>query len=312
MQFHGLSPFGIGTFDNAPTPAQTAYEAILEAYGPLGDRDVTTYYGSRHFAKAILVGVVRRHIERAACQQHPLSVKDKISSLERDWGLTPPPTADLNQRQLALAAQMLLMTGAKQIAIETALRAVLGDDFISLRVTQPSERVLTPTDPTTQGTFDPPGTAPIYLRVNDSVVVGTNTLLNATLLGDSLPPLVGAKLTIDPADANRTEVITILDARAGIDNDCGITFVAGGPHNPGTIAASCMPMWRSNQRHVAVLVTPGSITPELARQVNQVMQRHMKSVTDWSIVAATPLGLTGPWIVAEGIVGETALGDTAG
>lgn len=311
MQFHGLSPFGVGTFDNDPTPAQTAYVAILAAYGPLGDRDVTTYYGSRHFAKAILVGVVRRHIQRAANQQHPLSVWDKIDSLERDWGLTPSPLANLDERQRALAAQMLLMTGAKQVAIETALSAILGADFYGLRVTQPSERVLTPVVPTDQGTFDPLGATPTYLRVTDGVVVGTN-VVNADLLGDSLPPLVGAKLTIDPSDANRTEVVTISEARAGIAQNCQVTFVATKPHNPETIAASCLPMWRSNQRHVAVLVRPGSITPELARRVNEVMQRHMKSVTDWSIVASTPLGVTGPWIVAEAIIGETALGDTAG
>jgi hypothetical protein len=258
------------------------------------------------------MGIVRRHIERAGNQFHPLSVWDKVASLEKDWGLIPPPTADLNQRQLALAAQMLLMTGAKQAAIETALTALLGADFISLRVTQPSERVSTPTVPTTQGTFDPIGTAPVYLRITNGAIVGSNVVVSAELLGDSLLPLVGTKLTIDPSDANRTEVIEITDVRAGVDDNCGITFIATKPHNPGVIAASCMPMWRSNQRHVAVLVTPGSITPELERQVNEIMQRHMKSVTDWSIVAATPLGATGPWIVAEAIIGETALGDTAG
>lgn len=311
MQFHGLSPFGVGTFDNAPTPSQTAYSAILAAYGPLGDRDLTTYYGSRHLAKAILVGVVRRHIQRAACQLHPLSVKDKLPSQEKDWGIIPPPTADLNQRQLALAAQQLLMTGAKQVAIDAALVALLGASYYGLRVTTAAQRRVMPTDPSTVGSFQAPGVAPKLVQLLDSSFLGAQTIPYA-LVGDSTAPIVGERWTLDPADVARAEAVTI--TAVGVDplGRPTISYVGLKPHNPNVYAATCKPLWRSNQRHVAVLVKNGVVTPEIHRQINAIMQRHMKSVTDWSVCESTPAGLTGPWIVNRAIIGLTALGDVAG
>ena len=311
--FSGFAPFGLLTFDNAPSPAETAYGALRNAMGPLFSDDLTTYLGAKAFALAILVGVTRATIRRAYNQQVPLAVKDKIESLESDWGLVPGPLDDLNSRQLALSAQMLLMEGSKQSAIETALTAILGSSFYTLRITQPSERFKIPTTPTDQGTFNRLDEAPRYLTILDPVFVGPNTVRATPISGSSIP-YVGEYLTVDPGNAARTErvLVTAVTPSEFVDVPFLLSFVAVSAHDPSTVAGTCLPMWRGNQRHVAVIVKAGSVTPELARKVNEVMARHMKSVTDWSIVAGTPVGLSGPWVVADAIIGETALGDTLG
>lgn len=317
MGYSGFAPYGLLRYSGAPSPAADAYRAIKGAYGNVAfDFTAGKYKEAKIFALAIQIGVARMMLVRAR-NQKTSRAWDKLPSVEKDWVVIPGPNDTIPTRQANVKAQMLLMAGARQAAIETALRALLGDDFITVRVTTPSEIVNTPSDPTERGTFQNVSTTPKYIQILDAIVKfsPSHVTVRIKLMGESQMPMVGEVFSVEPNIHVVSERVTILATTSpapGDTNDGTITIGCTKAHTAGCYAMTCAPLWLSNQREVRVIVSRAAAAdPEVRRKIHSVMQRHEKSVTRWKIMGVTSPTTVGPFVVGVSRVGCDAIGDTA-
>lgn len=319
MQFHGLCPFGLFRFTSAPTPAETAYQAYIAGIGSKAfslTQSGSNGVEAKIYATAIQVGIARAcGIEKAWNQQLPNYASDKLPSLESEWGVTVNATDSIQTQQQKLAAQFLLQRGARQEAIESALTALLGSGFYTLRVTLPGEVLTVPAAPdsSTAGSWQQVSQTPKYIKLIQAVIFRSTQTISYQLVGGSTQLLVGDVVTIDPGHGTRAEAITIqaVVATPGVQT---LTATFKQPHDNGTCGLTCCPWWKSNQRRVRVIVTRAvSANQELRRQINEIMAKHMKSTTDWEIICVgkSSSTVTGPFTVGTSPIGAEALGNTA-
>lgn len=313
-QFHGLCPFGLFRFTSAPTPAETAYRAYVAGLGTQAFKlaqDGANELEAKVYATAIQVGVARAcGIEKAWNQQIPSYASDKLPSLEADWGVAVGPNDSLQTQQQKVAAQFLLQRGARQEAVESALAALLGADFYALRVTKPGEIVTVPSVPTTAGTWQAPRTTPKLVKFLTSVPALGSATVSYALVGTSLGPIVGDRITVDPGlGGARTEAVTVTALSAVGATTKTLTATFSQPHDAGTLAGTCMPWWLSNQRHVFVIVGQASArSAETRRKIGALMSKHMRSATDWDILEVATPTTVGPFIVGSSPVGVDVVG----
>ena len=326
--FHGLAPFGLLEFAGDQTPAEEAYDALVAAYGgsasgstptsaQVFDLSPGTAQEAKVFASAIQIGLARMSVKAAAYQQSPATAYWKLPSLEKDWSVKPGPLDSADTRRAALVARKLLMHGARQEAIESDLRTLLGSAFFTLRVTKPTELATIPTSPSTTGAYQGPSIVPKYIQLLDPIAfLAVPLTIRYTLLSGSTAPTVGEVFSIDPNRVARVEAVTVASVTATAAQQAlgqgSITATFTKPHDPNTYATTCTPWQLSNQRHVRVIVSQAAAqNAETRRKIHEIMQRHEKTVTDWDLLGVTSSTQVGPFIAGTSKVGVDACGTAA-
>ena len=127
----------------------------------------------------------------------------------------------------------------------------------------------------------------------------------------SVAPLKSEKLTIEPEVTGIAEQI-VASAVSIVGTTFTITTSCLNAHSSGAWLCTEAPLWLSNRRSMDVVVTAAtSADPEKRRKIHEVMARHVKTTARWEIVAASSATQVGPFVVAVGKVGATALGAAA-
>lgn len=325
--FSGFAPFGLMEFSGAPTYAETAYDSILDSLRPPADADsgriidtpafdltAGTEREAKVYAAAMQIGYARASLQAARDNRSPATALAKLPTLEKDWAVTPGPKDNIDARQAAVKSRKLLMCGARQGAIEGDLKALLGSDFYTLRVTKHGEslELFVPSDPSTTGSYQRPDVAPKYIKLLGPVCdLNVAVTVAYALLGTSTAPLVGDVFTFTPADPNRVEAVTIsgLNAVSGLNT---ITATFKKPKDNGSCALTCAPWQVTTHRRVRVIVSQAAAKDrETRRKIHEIMARHSKTVTDWEILGVSSSTTVGPFVPGVSTVGVDALGAAA-
>ena len=256
MKFSAFARFGHLRFSGKRPLAQRMYESMRDGMKEAFDMTKGTYQEAKTFSMAMGLARARLTVERANNQLDPLKAKEKLPSLERDFGLSPSGNATILERQREVSARKKLLLGSKEGAITAALQTLLGANFVAYRVTKDAERVVYPASPGAVGTWprkdatlkwikllDPVAVtgAPVTVRyeiVNGlkthpggiaAIIDGTDYL---TYFGGqtSLDPQVGEKLTIEPEIPGIAEAVTITAITAPTGLSVTVPTFAGEVH----------------------------------------------------------------------------------
>ena len=308
-QFDQFADFYLG---GGPTDAEVIYNQIKGDLGATYDWTVGTYAEARVFALAKSLAYARAFIRRVPAEFHPMTSYDLLSTLEKDWSCTPGPVDAVLTRQLRVAARKLLMAGSREEALVTDLTAAVGAGFLKVNAIAGASVVNYPVAPDSVGTFPNPSTPPKFFRTVDEVAVtGVTVTIRLTAINGSAAPLAREKLTIEPETNTVAEQINA-SVVTNIGGVITITTSCLSAHSPGAWVLTAAPLWLSNQRELGIVVTSATAAdPEKRRKINEVMQRHGRSVTRWNIVRASNATQVGPFVFGTGIIGSTALGAAA-
>lgn len=320
-QFSAFAPFGLFDFSSKPSTAERAYRAIVGSVSQALAPTPGSYAEAKCYALAIQVGCARATLQRAANQRVPKRAKDKLPTLERNYAIVPGPKDTVVQRQDRVAARKLLMRGAREEAVTTELRALLGSAFISYRVAKEADRVVWPTDPRGVGSFPRIDSPLLFASMLEPLGYPSSAArVRITLRAASSRPIPGTIVTLEPEIDGIAEAAQIMawtpDNIGGAESaTTGVLTVSCAlPHSEGAQVTNATPLWRSTQREVCVIVSATSARDaETRRKIHEIMARHSRSATRWEIMEPTSSAATtttGPFLIGAGNnrIGATAIG----
>lgn len=311
-----FTPCGLLRCTSADSDAKRIFDVRAKALGGDGNNfalGADTKLGARLYAESIMEALARAKLRRAGQQDTAERIYDLIDDREGEYGVVPGAGDSVATRKNVLASRMLLPGGAGLVNVENALRALLGDDFIALRVTQAAERAVSPPNigdqPMNLQTSDVPRRI-IRITATISIGLGSPQTVPYTAI-DPAPSglLVGEKLVIEPNTLGMAERVTVTEVT-------GYTLTAtfNNPHPAGVVATTQpMPIWQSNQRDVLVVLTDAAAAdPEKRRQTHDLMGRLARGVSTWSIVGSSGSPRhTGPFIIESSPLNATPFGTTS-
>ena len=311
----------LGAFElKAGKPIEAAiFETIVEALG--NGRGLSVEQGSFNdcfaFMAAKILGMAVRKLERGAEQVFAAKVYDLLQQHEVEHKITPDPTSSIPQRKRMLAAKKRSRQGSKPAALGEELRLLLGNEFVGLHVTTPSERSVWPSDL---------GDAPMLLAPPTMErKLATNILPISINLGSAhqLPysPIEpnpsdqsgifreGDIVLLEPEILGRCERLQVeATGTMSIDGDDYNTITVS-PFNAReplcTIASLPYPAWTSNQREIVVVVKPQVIQSQAKMaQINNLLEQVVTGVTTWSIVQESNVPfVAGPFTLDDPLLG---------
>lgn len=265
----------------------------------------------------------------AGLQIDPHKLVEMLPLREDEYGVIPGQNDDIDTRRNTVAARMLLPNGASYNAVKTALETLLGDDFVKYHPVTKVEAVTSPTNAGDQPMHFAASTAlpkTIRLLQNVTVIGSPQTILyepidtptpiqqipgglvvaNTELLqGESL--VVGAGL---PGQHERVTISQVILSGTPPYSARQVVATFGKAHPIGTLATTGnYPYWLSSKRHnLIVLTATAAADPEKRRKVNELLDRMLRGVSTWDIVAESSPGFTGPFTVEGGLIGITTIG----
>lgn len=284
MAFSRFNRFGNGfRFSSKKPHGLSIYETLKEGMGAAYNVSSEGRQQARLYAQAMCLGAAQYELDRAANNQNPLTATELLPVLERDFQVIPPFDATLGDRRRELAARRLVTRGARVEAVESSLRLLLGDAFISYEPTPTASLVAWPAAPASIGTFERAGTQKKLIRISANI---STTNVPHTVVFESLggtdAPIAGEHYTVgtDSRDPNieRVEVTTV--------NGQTLTAVFTRPHVTGFLATRPHPVFISSKRYARVVVTFAAATNvETRRKINEQMKRQLRGVSRWCIVS---------------------------
>jgi hypothetical protein len=279
--FSAFSVFGHYALSSRKPPGQLIYESLLAGEGGVFNDDFDSAQGARRYAQAMCLASAKLQIDRAANNRIPSKATELIPELERDYQVTPSYTATIQERRNALASRVRLTRGARAESLEEALRLLLGDDFISLEPLSGASILTFPGAPGTVGAFASAGAKKKAFQIQEAIsVLGAQTV-HWSAVGSSEAPIVGETFTVDPNICGRPELVTVT---AITSTTLTASFTKS--HEPGTLAVRPHPLWTSTRRYNLITLTPTAAqNPEKRRQVNELMARMLRGVSQWGIVS---------------------------
>jgi hypothetical protein len=288
------------------------FKGLRSSYGTLWSESLDATIATETFAEAKCLGMAREQLERAANQANPWWCNELISKRETDYGIVPSPTAKLRERQAELAASMAASGGERMDALRDGLTALLGDGLIAI----------VPQDIGSGGQFPswwPPWNPAHPIRPCNFVPLGadfklvrlTTITLSGTagyeyVAGDVAPLIAGEKLVIGPSDRGLTERITIESVTATTFTPViGFAY----PHEIGTYCTTAtIPYWESGRRFIFVVCTDDVLVDNtLMQRANKYMRRAVGNACQWSLVASSGTGTSGPFTIGESLLGQTPI-----
>lgn len=310
-RFSAFTPFGLFRFSAKRSDGEGVYRSLLGSLG--GNYDVSP--GSRMdgwcYATALAIARARLVMIHAGLQTSPKYVAELLSQREAEYQIIPGPFDTVAQRRAVLAARAKLPRGARREAVEDGLRTMLGDAFVWYYTTKPADIA---TWPTALGDQPQNLQRPSIPRKRVTITQAITTGLGApqsvsyTLAeGAQGNLLVGDDLVVQPDNVVRAETVTV-DAVTPTH----FTATFNNVHDLNCVGTTMSwPAWVSNQRFDLVVVSAAAaIDPETRRKTSDLLERVLRAVSTWGIVAETSpgSGTAGPFIIGTSPIGATPFG----
>lgn len=299
MHFSAFTSFGFLAFAGGVSPAERVYNGMKAALTdpksgkPAFDLSVGTVEEAHLYADAMTFAAARATLRRAANQNRPTLAVELLPNLEEDFGVIPGPNDTIVQRQDAVAAKKKRNRGTRREAVVDALRTALGSDFLAYAPVKSTSYVfpnpVLATSPVNAVRAD---VASKIVKLGDYV-----TALGAPLWvayenldpsADAVSLLKGDVVMVEPNVSLHAEKVTVAAVRVvGTTRELQATFTK--PHTKGgVVTTQNWPNQISYARHVFVVLTAAAaIDPQKRRKADEVMHRHVKGSTSWSVVQAT-------------------------
>ena len=299
--FSAYTPFGLFEFSSDDSPAEAIHKALDVGMGGGAAFDIKagSDVEADNYATALAIASARSAIQRAALNMYGATATEKIPQLEQAFLAIPSRTATIAERRGVLAAKYLAARGSREEAIDNALRAALGTDFVFL---YPIPRASVTKWPTTYGAtpglfsrIDVPAKTvrlldPVAPDFSVSGVVTVpyenwNTAHNEELLAK------GDVLCIEPENPGGAELVTVT-AVSGTGTSRTFTATFTKPHEHNSAATTRpTPFGLSTKRHyLVILKTAAAKDAEKRRIANEVMRIAVRGVSTWSVVHETTDG----------------------
>ena len=261
--------------------------------------------GAETYATAMLLAQAAQTQERAANNRDPLQALELLPVREKDWKGISLATDSLTTRRLAQAAREKRSAGGTRAAIEAALSALLGSDFIAYRPVSATERTLFPTDPTTSGIFSRPDIPPTVFTLPNRVDM-TGVPITFRYVDVPITPYLYQPIVIDAGNRSQREVVLVNGFILGL----GFNLIFAKSHEPGAVCTiGPYPAWSSTKRHSYIVVsTACALDPSRRRLISQTMNRIARGVSTWSIVREPTPGTLGPFTVGTSAIGIDPIG----
>lgn len=293
-----FSPPGHFAFSSRKPRAQVIYESLREGMGDTYEEGFEGRQQARLYAQAMCLASADLQNIRAGNNRIPAKATELLPELERDYQVIPPYSATLEERRAVFSSRAKAVRGNRREAVEDALSTLLGSDFVRYETTDRADVVTWPSSPGDLGVFAATGAQHKSFKINVPIsIVGTPFSIPVTLTGNSLPPVIGETYCVDPDSRGSPEQIVIDEV---LFEGTRIVTTFARAHEAGTAAVRPHPMWISNQRCVVVVVTVAAAqNPEKRRQINELMARMMRGVTQWGITTDA-----GPFTPDDPVLGD--------
>lgn len=312
------TPWGLLTFGGIDY-ARQIHASMTQL---LGDRQRATPIGLStapgslldlaSFGAATILAMAMRKLDRAEGQRSAGGVYDLIDDQEGEHGIAPSPGATIAERRATLKAHEKLAKGAARPNVESALRELLGSNFVGIHITQPDEAQLFPAMLGAQPmNLARAGIERKIIRIQQPICIGIGAPQTVyyspfdPISSDGSSPLrIGDELVVEPEIAGRAEKITVTDVSANIFGHV-FTAVFNNAHEPLAYATTMpLPMWMSTQREVIVVVSnAAALDVEKRRQVHDLLERMLSCVTVWALVQSSGAGTAGPFTLDDPVLG---------
>lgn len=313
--FSIFQDFAAFEFSGKPSKGEAIYNSAKAAVDKAFRLVPGTYEEARIYAMSMGLARAAYALDRARNQLLAFRSIELLPELEYDWSLIPGPYDGIVTRQLAVALRMKLPRGAVRENIEAILRDIYGDDFLTLRVLEPTEVTIWPFNP-----WDGPGVwsredvtvLPKFFKLTVAISPGIRTVYYAPLQdNDPLSLYVGEKVTVEVENLDFAEQVLV--TAVGEDSFgkyfTGIFLKSHGVD--ATVTSGTVPIWMSNQRFEFFIIDEDSATDrEKYLLVADVMNKVMRSVTQWEVVQPTTPGATtvGPFTLNVTPLGTSTIG----
>ncbi len=309
MELSCFTPLGFLELSDDTSYAEQIYDSLISSLGG----NYATEEGSRAeawcYATALQIAQARLTLEHAGLQKSPLCVDEMMADREAEWQIVPGPSDTLWDRRRALAARMLLPTGASRGALQAALETLLGDDFVALRYVTPAENAWWPTTLGDRHMSLPvAGVERKRLRVTQPVSAGLGAPQAVSYeMVDGQPDLLsGDRLLVETEVLGRSESVVV----SGV-TDTHFTATFEDAHEPDCLCTTApYPMSVGLQRSLLVVLSliPAVDSPTRTK-VNEQLQRQARGVTTWAVVQQATDTTTGPFTIEYSPRDATPLGE---
>jgi hypothetical protein len=322
--YSATTPFGQLEYSKRPSKASQLFTAIRKTLGKnylegdmVGEPDALQ--DGRSYAWARGMARTRMLLRRAGNQHNPLKMLEHLPTAEKLYGLVPLKSQTEDERRTLLALRVELPRGANFNAIENALIAALGSDFVAYRPTPEAEAGPIPSgDPTlgpgdfasvdTFHSFAPTVTA--VTTTGSPVSVVWNPAQGFNVDSQTTFP-VGTQIVIDPDKDGLRELVTVAAPTLGALFTATFTKA----HAAGAwLKIGGFPYYLSTRKHQAIIVVNGKANdPEVRRLVQGALERGLRGISTWDVLHENAVaGTAGPFNVgggsSPGLIGTTPIG----
>lgn len=303
MGFSAFARFNGGfRFSSRAPHGRKIYEALKASQGDTYEEDFSGRQSARLYAAAMALGAAQYQIDRALNNASPLTATELLGKIENDYQIVPNFNQNLQERRVIADARRKVTRGARRESVESALRGLLGSDFIEYVTTDPAARDVWPASPGDVGAFKRAGAPRKAFRIAANVArSGPQAVAIEAIDGLDLP-MAGETYTVEPDTRHPSiEKITISSATGS-----SIVATFAKPHTRGAVALTPHPAWTSHQRYSRVVLTFAAANDaETRRRVNELMARMLRGVSRWFICHDR-----GDWVIEDperGLLDRTVL-----
>jgi hypothetical protein len=309
-----FTEFGLFEFSSdAPLP-ERIYDAIWANLGEQNFAKDGGYTDAKVYAWAMGLARGLRMMSYVGDQVSPDTVLDLLPAREYEFGIIAAASAEIADRRGELAAAMILAGGGTYGNISAGLTALLGSDFVSLRVCSNAETVTSPVAPETVGTWPAPSITRKVARISSPISnLGSQEVSYVDLDGSSRATSIlstGDRVYVADANYERIESVVLTAA-----NDSFFTATFTQPHDTFTaIGTHAFPFWVSTRRILIVALNATASKDAVKRaKVHRYMAKAVGSTTQWAIAAiqghlATTIGPFELDSTGQGVLDDTPLG----
>lgn len=327
--FSAFTPFGAGfEFSGDDSHGERFYRQFLSL---LGEQSYSTEEETRMrawcYAWAMHLARVRYTLEHAGFQLDPLKIVEMLALRESEYGLVPGPNDGMDARRAALAARLLAQKGGDFNNIKNSLLTLLDDSFVQYIVTQYADATLFPPNIGDQPmNLVTPTREAKLLSLTNAVTTGLGapqwvfyeTFDIPDVPDDEAQPkvvFIGETFIVDPGSNLNFETVTVLDTRELSPGFPEFRATFNNPHPAGAVMSNMpFPLWCSTKRfNLVVLDAAAAANAETRRQINELLDKMVRSVSTWNIVQEDPMnpGFTGTFTVGVGPLGYQTIGSVA-
>lgn len=314
--FSAFTPFGMLRFSSRKPRAQRVYEQMIGNYGPdVGSK--TGHIGAHTYAQSMGIASLQFAGDRARNQIVPSKTTDLQADLEREMLYTPALGATDATRRAELADLMTIKPAGTLAAVQAALTAALGSDFVSIKqlkavgenqnVSEPSAPGVYPAwlQPWSEAIFvgtarsntDYPANAPVYrYSLTCYGKSGTDPLFSYTALDAGAPDLLNNQSILIAPEADQVAHATV--STTGPSSFLAVRDWDTGIYTVGKTYIGVVGVYNNHvswHHHILIYVRNGMASDSALRtKVNRLMRTYAQYGTSWDIAHYADPAVTTP------------------